>query len=432
MASNLHHHHHCICHSSAASAAPTACYCCSIPVPHHPPPPDLHSLPPCFNNPQQQPHLFDPCPNSPYNTQCRHPNPLHQTGKVYVQELHHQPVFSSLLRRIASLESSLRRRRSISSHSLRDTAARTIQTHFRAFLVRRSRTLRHLKELASIKSALNTLKSSASNIDPLALSHKAKNLLLQLGAIQDSDPMIRDGKNSITRELVKLIELIDVESYSLSSRIVKNVKHGCAKNKSRVHVLQEMEKMESIINKYLELRKSVEEEEEEEDDDDEEEEFESPRVSVVKKSGVLRKGGLGKRNGGVNSKVNKGVSFAEDSNIFRYPQVNLKPVSDREGDSVDGNEELIENLCRRVEDLGVSLKDVEVDEEAQLEDGGGSRGSSDAETEPNYSSRKEGKFGIRLDQGDDNGTFVFSAPLPVKMEGRAGFSNRHKTVRFAD
>lgn len=246
--------------------------------------------------------------------------------------------------------------------------------------------------------------------------------------------MIRDGKNSITRELVKLIELIDVESYSLSSRIVKN---GCAKSKSRVHVLQEMERMESIINKYLELRKSVEEEEEEEDDD---EEFESPRVSVVKKkSGVLRKGGLGKRNCGVNSKVNKGVSFAEDGDIFRYPRVNLKPVSDREADGVDGdgevlvdgNEELIENLCRRVEDLGVSLKDVEVDEEAQVEDGGGSPGSSDAETEPNYRSRKEGKFGIRLDQGD-NGTFVFSAPLPAKMEGRAGFANRHKTVRFAD
>nr|GMC62203.1 pentatricopeptide repeat-containing protein At5g39350 [Ipomoea batatas] len=162
----------------------------------------------------------------------------------------------------------------------------------------------------------------------------------------------------------------------------------------------------------------------------------SPRVSVVKKSGVLRKGGLGKRNGGVNSKVNKGVSFAEDGNIFRYPQVKLKPVSDREADgvdgdgdrevSVDGNEELIENLCRRVEDLGVSLKDVEVDEEAQVEDDGGSRGSSDAETEPNYRSRKGGKFGIRLDQGD-NGTFVFSAPLPAKMEGRAGFANRHKT-----
>lgn len=243
--------------------------------------------------------------------------------------------------------------------------------------------------------------------------------------------MIRDGKNSITRELVKLIELIDVESYSLSSRIVKN---GSAKSKSRVHVLQEMERMESIINKYLELRKSVEEEE-----DDEEEEFESPRVSVVKKSGVLRKGGLGKRNGGVNSKVNKGVSFAEDGDIFRYPRVNLKPVSDREADGVDGdgevlvdgNEELIENLCRRVEDLGVSLKDVEVDEEAQVEDDGGSRGSSDAETEPNYRSRKGGKFGIRLDQGD-NGTFVFSAPLPAKMEGRAGFANRHKTVRFAD
>lgn len=250
--------------------------------------------------------------------------------------------------------------------------------------------------------------------------------------LQGGDPMIRDGKKSISRELVKLIEFIDgasVESYGLSSRTVKNVKHN---NKSRVQVLQDMEKMESIINKYLELRKSVEEEEEDE-------EFESPRVSVVKKSGVLqtRKGVLAKRNGGANSKVSKIMSFAEDGYAFRFPQVNLKPISEGEADSideevsVDANEELMENLCRRVEDLGVSLKDVEVDEEAQLEDVGGSPGSSDAETEPNYSSRKEGNFDRKLEQ-HGNGSFVFAAPLPVKMEGRSGFANRRKTVRFAD
>ncbi|VFQ68545.1 unnamed protein product [Cuscuta campestris] len=410
MAADHHHYHPCFCRSSTAVVPLAPCICYSVdPACYHPPhpPPALHSIPPCFPDPQQ-PHLFGPCSNSPHSSQTLlHHNHHHRQTQCcppqhFLQELHHlreaqpQPVVSSLLRRIASLESSLRRR-SLNSHSLRDTAARTIQTQFRAFLVRRSKTLRHLKELASIKSALNILKSSASSCDPQALSHKANRLLLRLDSIQGSDPMIQDGKKSISRELVKFMELIDetcVENYSHPSRIVKIVKHGSSSsstyNDSRVQMLHEMDKMESIMNKYIELRKSVE---------DEDEHFESPRDFVIKKSGILqtRNGGLGKRHGEVQSKVNKVVTFAEDGNAR-----NLKPISSRESHrTVDSNGDVVDNLCRRVEDLGVALKEVEVDDEEV-------QGSSDGETEPNHSSIKEGNFERKKVDHCEKGSFFFS------------------------
>ncbi|CAH9092553.1 unnamed protein product [Cuscuta epithymum] len=404
-------HHTCTCRSSTAAAAPAPCYCYSVhpAARYHPPPPDPHSQLPCFPDHQHHPHL---CPNSPYSSQTLLHHHRHQNQccppQPFLQELHHhcqtqqqltpQPVVSSLLRRIATLESSLRRR-SVSSHSLRDAAARTIQAQFRAFLVRRSRTLRQLKQLASIKSAFNVLKSSASDSNPQAVILKANRLLLKLDSIQGSDPMIRDGKKSISRELVKLIELIDgisVEKYGHPNRVLKNVKRSSSNNRSKFHILHEMEKMESIINKYIDLRKSVEEEDDE---------FENPRISVIKKSGILQ---TGKRDGEFQSKANKVVTFADDGHNVRI----LKPSISREDSyrMVDANEELVGNLCRRVEDLGVALTEVD-DGEAQE--------SSDSETEHNCSSIKEdGKFEKkRVDHGGKGG-FFFSPPLPVKMEGR--------------
>ena len=104
--------------------------------------------------------------------------------------------FQSLYQRFKithrSLESSLHHFSISSSHyspppSLKDLAVRVIQTHFCAFLVHRSRTLRHLKDLALIKSAFNSLKSSTSSethFDYDTLSHKAMDLLLKLDYIQ--------------------------------------------------------------------------------------------------------------------------------------------------------------------------------------------------------------------------------------------------------
>lgn len=215
--------------------------------------------------------------------------------------------------------------------------------------------------------------------------------------------MIRDGKKSISRELIKFMELIDetcVEDYGHPSRIVKLVNHGSSSsssyNDSRVQMLSEMDKMESIMNKYIQLRKSAE---------DEDGHFESPRDLVIKKSGILqtRNGGSGKRHSEVQSKVSKVVTFAEDGNAR-----NLKPVSSRESyGTVDSNGDRVENLCRRVEDLGVGLKEVEVEDEEEAQ------GSSDGEAEPNYSSMKEGNFEKRRADHGERGSFFFS-PLTYK------------------
>ncbi|GAB4831720.1 hypothetical protein Ancab_005732 [Ancistrocladus abbreviatus] len=138
-------------------------------------------------------------------------------------------MFLSLLQRVNNLESSLHRFSfsSSCSFSLRDIAARTIQTHFRAYLVRRSRALRQLKELASIKSSLNSLKSSLSlqtYLDVDSLSRKATDLLLQVDAIQGGDQMIRDSKKSITQEIVRFLDLVDGVCVGRHTYVTKTAK----------------------------------------------------------------------------------------------------------------------------------------------------------------------------------------------------------------
>lgn len=208
-----HHHLHGCCHpcTTTTSAVCRSCSCsCSsssynygyVVTPcHNPPPPDPHLLHHLHPSPAstQPPHPHSSFSNPSYVAQSFHPLQPDLQREGYFRELYHhqqeqqggldhsQPVISSLSRRIAALESSLRHHAASRSQSLRDAAARTIQTYFRAFLVRRSRTLRQLKDLASIKSAINVLKSSVSDnnpLDPLALSRKALHLLLKLDSIQ--------------------------------------------------------------------------------------------------------------------------------------------------------------------------------------------------------------------------------------------------------
>ncbi|GJM89041.1 hypothetical protein PR202_ga05637 [Eleusine coracana subsp. coracana] len=97
--------------------------------------------------------------------------------------------------------------------SARDLAARTIQAHFRRFLARRSRTLRQLKELAVLRSKSAALRGSLSGrqggADPAAVSEATMGLLFRLDAIQGGDPMIREGKRAVSRELTRILEFVD-------------------------------------------------------------------------------------------------------------------------------------------------------------------------------------------------------------------------------
>ncbi|CAL9758141.1 unnamed protein product [Musa acuminata subsp. burmannicoides] len=249
------------------------CCCCSI---HSSPPPHLttsdqllqalasHLLlqsqnPPTLSDghclkPQQHPpplHSFfqihqlgdDHLPPAPPHY---HRHEQQQQQQFYQHQA--QPLIESLLRRIAALESSFphlsspisspsplpchgrqRQERPLTPSppssfalSLRDLAARRIQASFRRFLLRRSQTLRHLKDLAAMKSSVAACRSALSDethVDPRYLTEKAMDLLLRLDAIQSGDPMVREGKRSISRELVRMLDFIDkvvVKGHQLS------------------------------------------------------------------------------------------------------------------------------------------------------------------------------------------------------------------------
>ncbi|KAL5987314.1 hypothetical protein ACLOJK_038479 [Asimina triloba] len=141
-------------------------------------------------------------------------------------------LLHSLLRRVAALEASLRYisppPNTHPAFSLRDAAARIIQSRFRIFLARRSHTLRQLKHLASIKSNLAGFKSSLSDKSqpraPRFLLEKASNLLQQLESIQSGDSMIREGKRAIRGELVSFVELLNVVAAKRQGTTSKSVK----------------------------------------------------------------------------------------------------------------------------------------------------------------------------------------------------------------
>ncbi|KAL6618955.1 hypothetical protein ACP70R_034094 [Stipagrostis hirtigluma subsp. patula] len=106
-----------------------------------------------------------------------------------------------------------RRARGVPPSTAREHAARTIQAHFRRFLARRSRTLRQLKELAVLRSKAAAIRGSLSGrrggADPAAVSEAAMGLLLRLDAIQGGDPMIREGKRAVSREMTRILEFVD-------------------------------------------------------------------------------------------------------------------------------------------------------------------------------------------------------------------------------
>ncbi|PHT91934.1 hypothetical protein T459_07047 [Capsicum annuum] len=344
-------------------------------------------------------------------------------------------IVTSLLRRIAALESSLRRTSSPprTRQTLRDAAARTIQTHFRAFLARRSRTLRLLKQLASIKTTLYVLKSLVSgktHFDARAVKHKALDLLVRLDSIEGDDPLIRDGKRSISNELARFVKAINGVTI-ISSRVVKNVGGGY-----KARVFSTDRKIEFDTNRSEAIDKFVASVNESEDEEEEEEDQQNTRLSDTEKSGILptRCGGLAGSHGGVKPKRKKSVTFAENGGAYRVFHSSPEPASVgnvHEKESFDDEIELIKNLNKRVEKLGMASKDCQVAEQEDSE----SSGSSDNERDPNQISRKDGYYERNVrDENDneiENESFLFSAPLPVKMEGRAAdHINRKKGVKI--
>ncbi|GER49343.1 calmodulin-binding family protein, partial [Striga asiatica] len=442
-------------HHPAASS-----YCCCFPpyssCHHHPPPPpDYHRFYHQPPQPSSQIHLPD---SHQYHTRFR--------GRYLVEERDARATIASLLRRIAALESALRGRSSAStSHSLRDAAARTIQSHFRAFLLRRSRTLRQLKDLATIKSALGVLKSSVTkqiHFDYDLIYQQAMDLALELDAVQGGDPMIRDGKSLVKRELNKFMDFLDgfyVRRVSSSSgvnmrlespnsnirvpeggRKMVNVKSGGVKSVT-------MEKLRGLVERIDKIAEEL-------DEDEESKVVESPEVFMKKHCVSGSKNmNLAKQLYGVRPKVKKSVSFADDGKFYCVLGRNSEPIlNDDDDDDYDRelygirpkvkksvsfagdgkvysvlgrNSEPILNddddddrvklvsrdfedndVCREVEEDEVSLKeadDEEDEEEARLE---------------NDKNSEKATY-----EGEEDCT-AFSAPLPFTMETRGNLIDK--------
>ncbi|XP_077223359.1 calmodulin-binding protein-like protein [Tasmannia lanceolata] len=251
MASHHHHQHN---HNHHPSPPCYCCCCCCSSHPSPPPPttdPLLQALATHLLQIQTPPsHIYLQSPKPPQHYSHPHPlkpqqNPNPNPPKQQTQQT--LTLTHSLLRRVTALESSLLHLSSSSpsstpSLSLRDLAAKTIQTHFRSFLARRSQTLRDLRTLASIKSGLSTLKSSLSDQTHLksgSLSQKAADLVHRLDSIQSRDSMIREGKKSISTELVKFLEFLNgvlVKRIELSSKSLKKVRFAENGKESRVYV----------------------------------------------------------------------------------------------------------------------------------------------------------------------------------------------------
>ncbi|XVF58396.1 hypothetical protein PTKIN_Ptkin07bG0062900 [Pterospermum kingtungense] len=367
------------------------------------------------------------------------------------QKQHHleEPNFllSSLVSRINALESSVelfsKTSKFYPSCSLRDAAARVIQTHFRAFLVRRSKTLRQLKDLASIKSRLNSLKLSVSNkthFDCEAVSQKAMDLLRKVDSFQGGDPMIRDGKRSVSRDLVQFLQYIDGLALKRHKHLFKNAKNTrILSNGSKARILrsnskEKIEKLGDRVEKLERFSRNVNEE----GDDLELEGFheiigegENPRISITGKGGVCltqnRNSGVLLKRQASEPRVKKTVSFAENGNVYRIISSGDHEVSSNEEGSLtdesvssDDHGEIMENFVKESEGLVANELEVNFNREESLQ-------SSDGEKSTRRNLRRQARRSeIDGDYQLQDGDFVFSAPLPVKMESKADLMKKRQ------
>ncbi|KAK7273352.1 hypothetical protein RIF29_14401 [Crotalaria pallida] len=435
-----HHHPHPHSHHQPPPPSTNCCCCCSNP-PSYPfctPPSPTHphlleAIASLLSQHQQHNHLLPP---------HLYPNKSHTLfAQTHYNNQHQHQQISLLLHRIESLESSLNHRTYHFNRSLRDAAARVIQTHFRSFLVSRSRTLRHLQHLAFLKSAFNALKSSFSNdtdIDFAALSHKAFDLLLQLDSIEGCDPMVKDGKRLISRDLVQFLDSIErvaVKKHLFYVKAAKSVRFGQKVNKSRDSsddekrkLLQNLRGRVEKISRLCKVSENIEDSEPEgihNDDGDHDDGV--PSVLIRRRNGVsTNENGVFMQRQGVQPRVQKSVRFAENGKSFEVHSSNAYEP-DLTGDvtcldgssSSDDQGEVLENVGFTVDDVLDSSQGAEDDEEVLVENGGPRCNSDDGERDSTRDLKSVASNMVKGQRLAHREKLLFSPPLPVKMENKA-------------
>ncbi|CAL1390042.1 unnamed protein product [Linum trigynum] len=373
-------------------------------------------LSPCCFPPSRVYTRKDHCQTPHSRSQTQHSGLLPQKGSTSF-------FISSLLQRLEALESSLHQLSSTSAdkYPLRDAAARVIQSHYRAFLVHKSRTLRQLKYLASIKSAFNSLTASISGKSSFnfeLVSQKAMDLLLKLDSVQGGDPMVRGGKRSMSKELVRFLELVDssrkktiLYKSAIKARPVgcgnksgaRNVSTGCGDGSTnREEIVQKLRHRVGKINDGLSRMCKHDEEGVDfegfqydliDEDDILEEEEDKKVVWKPKKSGADQ-----------HLRVkNKSVSFAEDENVHTFL----------------ANDDVEEHYT----DDEVEATLLATDN--QNKEAPSRHGMLLAQERKKYGTNVKASVGMH----EEDGSFFVSAPVPAKMESRAHSTNASSAAK---
>lgn len=267
--------------------------------------------------------------------------------------------------------------------------------------------------------------------------------------------MIRDGKMSISRELNQFFKIIDgvsLKKSELSSKIVKNMRCGGNNSKARAvysdrrggnaKTVKVGRCGDGAVKVREQIRRVGELDMVDESEGEEYEELDRLHTLLARKKGVSvsRSGGI-KLDDGSQAQVKKSVRFADNGSAYRVIRSRNEPVligecdSDDDDDECDNNSNLgaadqyLDNHRRETQEDGILSQENEDDEEeAQTEDEG-SPPSSNGGSDVTFSSRiKNGGRRASYDQCED-GSFTFSAPLPVLMEPRADLVSRTKLVK---
>ncbi|KAL9239978.1 hypothetical protein vseg_014246 [Gypsophila vaccaria] len=427
---SFHHHHHQNHHHATTESC-----CCHPPTyhSHHQPPPPPPSPPPT----SADPYLMATIVSQLLHSQTNKPHSFNPS-----------PHFlSSLLHRIHSLETSLNHLSSSSSSSspspsnyprfyLKDAAARVIQTHFRAFLVRRSRILRMLKLLAHVKSTFTRLQSSSSLhgfLDFDSISRDALDLLLLLDSIQGEDQMIRDSKKSISREISQFLEMIDevcVKRHQVMTRKIKSMRVMRSGTARSGHVSKGYsERAEGSKGRNV-------------DDDEEKKVIENLRERVerigkmsraIEKLEVADDGSegfehLGEKDGAVFNRIRSKYGFNDGGTIGK--SVPFSDGKKRVCFVEDGNTVRVYNVDgdkmvvgRDVDEIEETTKGRQDEEEAHSDGEQSSQCSEDVRSNRSY-------------EADGNHThdkeFTFPASQPLQMKPKADFSTRKGGVKIAE
>ncbi|KAI4389030.1 hypothetical protein MLD38_001295 [Melastoma candidum] len=400
-----HHHHH---HSPPPTAAAPSCYCCySSPQTHIPAP-----------HPPQQPAQPDPLLVDAVVSRLLY---LHSYQTPIKPQTHHaypqyRPLgktldLSSLVDRIEALEASLLRFSCSAGSvvSVRDAAARVIQQHFRAFLVRRSRILRQLQDLAIVKSSYVALRSSVSSSSYLRFGHisrKVEDLLLQLDSIEEDDPMISEGKKSISRNLDRFLRYVNERSNDvLPTRSNSGQRTGSKGRKDDVTLRAQKEIVNDLRGRVKRIQKmSRVLEKGERGGDVDLEGFDDFSDLEEKKHGVPVIGGIRSlRNG-----AKKSVKFVKNGDAYKVIS-NSDEQSSPEEENDSGNDSVdVSDKFKKV-DVKESPKD---EEQGQDNSGGLHSDGSDV--------------GARGEHRGRYARYVFTPPVPEKMESAADSLMRKK------